>query len=86
VVQDARRRGIRVGGIKLKTLWPFPDFVFHELPSHVETIVVCEMNMGQIIGEVERACCGRFRVEGINNFSGTIITPGEIERRIERLV
>ncbi len=86
VVKDARRQGMKVGGINLKTLWPFPDFVFHELPLNVETVLVCEMNRGQIIGEVERACCGRFRIQGINNVSGTMTTPEEIERMVERVV
>lgn len=86
VVADARSKKRKVGGISLKTLWPFPDFIFQELPSQVETVVVCEMNRGQVIGEVERACCGRFRVTGVNDCSGQMITPSDIERAIDRFV
>ncbi len=86
VVKDARRRKEKIGGISLKTLWPFPDFIFRELPSCVETVIVCEMNCGQVIGEVERACCGRFRVTGVNSCSGQMITPAEIEKAIGQFI
>ncbi len=85
VVKDARKEGRKIGGIGLKTLWPFPDFIFNELFSSVKTILVCEMNCGQIIGEVERACEGRCRVEGLGKCTGTMITPSEIENAIKRI-
>ena len=82
VVKDAREQGEKIGGINIKTLWPFPDFVFRELPPGVETIVVCEMNQGQIIGEVERAVCGRIKVKAVNDSSGTMMAPGEISSAV----
>ncbi len=86
VVRDGRSQGVKIGGVNIKTLWPFPDFVFKELPAQVETVLVCEMNRGQLIGEVERAACGRCRVVGLNKCSGTMITPAEIECALEGLV
>ncbi len=85
VVKDARKQGRRIGGISLKTLWPFPDFVFQELPDSVKTIIVCEMNCGQVAGEVKRAVAGRFQVHGIGSCTGTMITPMEIEDAVDRL-
>lgn len=81
--RDAARRGLRVGTLSLKTLWPFPDFVFDELSACVKTVIVCEMNMGQVVGEVERAGRGRFDVVGLNTARGTLITPQEILSKIE---
>ena len=52
-----------VGLISLKTIWPFPDFVFENLGSRVKRVIVCEMNMGQIKNEVMRASKGRLQVE-----------------------
>ncbi len=83
--KEARKKGLRVGLIRLKTLWPFPDFVFDSLGRHVKNIVVCEMNMGQVLREVERSAKGRFKVTGVNSVSGTLITPQEILRGIEIL-
>lgn len=86
VVREGRSQGLEIGGINLKTVWPFPDFVFKELPANVETVLVCEMNRGQLKGEVERVSCGRYRVVGLNKCSGTMITPQEIESALEGLL
>lgn len=76
--KEASRLGKEVGTISLKTLWPFPDFFFEELPSSVKTIIVCEMNMGQIVREVQRVANGRFKVVGVSIARGSMITPAEI--------
>ena len=75
---EADRLGIKVGTITLKTLWPFPDFIFDTLNSRLKTILVCEMNRGQIVREVQRASRGRFEVKGVHSYRGTMITPKEI--------
>ncbi len=84
-VKEARKRGIKVGLLTLKTLWPFGDFIFERLNPRVKTVIVCEMNLGQIVREVERASRGRFKVSGINISRGTLITPQEIIKKIEGL-
>lgn len=84
-VKEARKLGIKVGLLTLKTLWPFGDFIFERLSSRVKTVIVCEMNLGQIVREVERASRGRFDVVGINISRGTLITPQEIVKKIEGL-
>ncbi len=78
----ARSKGSKVGAISIKTLWPFPDFLIQELASCVKRVVVCEMNMGQIVHEVQRASDGRFKIEKVNSISGSMITPGEILDKI----
>ena len=83
-VREAGQKGLKVGLIKLKTLWPFPDFIFEKLEKKVKTVIVCEMNMGQLMREVERASRGRFKVAGVNISRGTMITPQEILEKIER--
>ncbi len=84
-VKEARRMGLKVGLLTLKTLWPFGDFIFQRLNGRVKTVIVCEMNLGQIVREVERASAGRFQVSGINISRGTLITPQEIIKKIEGL-
>lgn len=85
-VKEARKRGIRVGLLILKTLWPFGDFIFERLNRRVKTVIVCEMNLGQIVREVERASRERFKVIGINISRGTLITPQEILKKIEDVI
>jgi len=54
-VREARDKGIKVGLLRLITLWPFPDKEVSKLAKKVRAIVVPEMNYGQIVREVERA-------------------------------
>jgi len=54
-VRKAREAGIKVGLLRLVTLWPFPDQQVSRVAKKVDAIVVPEMNYGQIVREVERA-------------------------------
>jgi 2-oxoglutarate ferredoxin oxidoreductase subunit alpha len=54
-VRKARNAGIKAGLLKLVTLWPFPEKQVAEIAKSVKTIIVPEMNYGQLVREVERA-------------------------------
>ena len=69
--------GVRVGYVRLKTIWPFPDEAVSRLAESANRIIVPEMNMGQLSGEVERIA-GR-KVVKLNKIGGgELITPEEI--------
>ena len=53
-VADARKQGLKVGLLRLKTVWPFPGDELASLPGSVRTVLVPEMNMGQLSREAER--------------------------------
>ncbi|MFX1572817.1 MAG: 2-oxoacid:acceptor oxidoreductase subunit alpha [Promethearchaeota archaeon] len=54
-VDQARQKGYKVGLVRLKTLWPFPDELMERIGQMgVSKVIVCEMNYGMIIREVER--------------------------------
>ena len=55
VVQSRRRRGERLGLLELQTLWPFPAAIVREKCAQAESVVVVELNMGQVMQEVRRA-------------------------------
>jgi 2-oxoglutarate ferredoxin oxidoreductase subunit alpha len=74
----ARREGMKVGLLKLKTIWPFADPVLDALAERTQRFVVPELNLGQIRAEVERVVAGRSRVVGIHRADGKQITPDEI--------
>ncbi len=46
------------------------------------TVLVPEMNMGQISREVKRVNNGQSKVLTLNRIDGQIITPGEILKKI----
>jgi 2-oxoglutarate ferredoxin oxidoreductase subunit alpha len=84
-VEMARGRGRKVGFLKLKTLWPFPEEVVELAASRLHHVVVAEMNLGQLVLEVERAV-GRQKVHRVLRADGEIIKPGEILNAIEERV
>lgn len=77
-VRVARERGERVGLFRPRTLWPFPDREIAALAGRVRTIVVAEMNLGQIVREVERAVAGRVPVVGRFRTDGQPMAPDDV--------
>jgi len=77
-VERAEESGIRVGHVRLKTVWPFPDDAVARLARSARRIVVPEMNMGQVAGEVQRVA-GAMKVVKLDRIGGgELITPEEI--------
>jgi 2-oxoglutarate/2-oxoacid ferredoxin oxidoreductase subunit alpha len=84
-VIEAREKGIRVGLLKLTTIWPFTRSAVERVLQTSKTLIVPEMNMGQISREVKRVSRGAAKVFTINKVDGTIITPQEIMNRIKEV-
>lgn len=85
-LKEARERGIRVGLLKLITIWPFARGAVERVLKNAKALLVPEMNMGQISREVKRVNQGIARVVTLNKIDGTIITPNEILARILEVV
>ena len=64
-----RGRGIKAGTFRPITIWPFPEKRLRELAAKVKTIIVPEMNLGQLVLEVERICGCNARIEKLNKVS-----------------
>jgi 2-oxoglutarate ferredoxin oxidoreductase subunit alpha len=75
--ERAESAGVRVGHVRLKTIWPFPEEAVSRLSRSAGRIIVPEMNLGQIAGEVERIA-GRKVVKMNKIGGGELITPEEI--------
>ncbi|MHA1529078.1 MAG: 2-oxoacid:acceptor oxidoreductase subunit alpha [Alphaproteobacteria bacterium] len=84
-VNDARASGIKAGLFRPITLWPFPENAFRAATASARSVIVAEMNAGQLVLEVERLCGGAARVQSIARFDGEPIEPAEIETRIREL-
>ena len=85
VVEKSRSEGGRVGLLELKTLWPFPSGLVQEKCAKARTIIVVEMNMGQMLSEVKKAVDNPESVFLANRIDGVLITPVDITR-IMRLI
>jgi len=86
-IQLAEGRGIKVGHIRLKTIWPFPVEPIQRLSERAESILVPEMNMKQVYFEVSRAAEGRANVVGLNKVGGgAMIYPEEIVSALTKIL
>ena len=84
-VANARRRGQKVGLLRLMTIWPFADKAIERLAARVKGITVAELNYGQIVNEVRRAAAGKCRVELCGKYNMKAFEPAEIEAGIDAL-
>lgn len=80
----AREEGLKVGFLRLITVWPFPEEKIRELAGQVRAFVVPEINLGQIALEVERCAAGRAEVVLVPHAGGDIHRPESIMEAIKR--
>ncbi len=74
----ARARGLRVGKLRLITVWPFPEKKIREVAGKVKALVVPELNLGQMVREVERAAAGKARTFLVAHAGGGVHRPEDI--------
>ena len=83
-VRAARADGIKVGFLRLKTIWPFADAAVGRLAARVRSILVAELNYGQLVGEVTRAAHGT-PVRPCLKYNMLDFTPQEITAAIRQM-
>lgn len=84
-VTEGREKGLKVGLLKLKILWPFMRRTVMKLLETSTKVLVPEMNMAQLSREVKRANRGKCEVINLNKVDGTLITPDEILKKLEEI-
>ena len=72
LVASFREKGKKVGYVRPITLWPFPDKAFAKLSPSVKSILVVEMNHGQMVDDVRLAVNGRAPVHFLGKTGGDI--------------
>ena len=86
-IATARAEGIKVGLLRPLTIWPFPDDAVRKMLRNVDTVIVPELNQGQLIHEVQRLT--KDKSDGglipINKVSGELITPNDILNKIKEV-
>jgi 2-oxoglutarate/2-oxoacid ferredoxin oxidoreductase subunit alpha len=80
-VQAVRAKGRRVGSLRLRTAWPFPEHLIRDLATKVKAFIVPELNFGQMVREVER-CAQGARVVSVPHAGGTVHDPAIIVQAI----
>lgn len=81
-IEAARKKGIKVGHMRLIIVWPFPEKRVREIASKIKSFVVPELNMGQIFYEVHRSACGQAKTFCVPHAGGTVHNPDEIYKII----
>jgi len=77
-VDEAREMGMKVGLLRLITVWPFPEKIIRDLAQRVKGFVTVEINMGQICREVERCAGGKVPSYLVGHPGGTVIPPDDV--------
>ncbi len=84
-IEAARGKGLKVGKLRLKIVWPFPDQVIRKLAKRAKAFVVPELNLGQIAREVERAAAG-VKTVCVPHAGGGVHEPRAIVKAIEEVL
>jgi 2-oxoglutarate/2-oxoacid ferredoxin oxidoreductase subunit alpha len=82
----ARRRGLKVGKLRLITAWPFPEKKIRELAGRTKAFVVPELNLGQMVREVERCAGGKAKTILVPHAGGSVHHPEDILAAIQEAV
>jgi len=83
-MKEARKLGQKVGWVKMKTLFPFPEKELAALSQHVRTFIVPEMNMGKIVNEVARVT--KKQTISVPKIGGELHSPDEILKVIQEVL
>ncbi len=83
-IDEARKKGIKVGLIRPITLWPFPTKVFEKYADKVKGFISVELSMGQMIEDVRLAVNGKAPVSLCNRSGGMIPSPEQVLEAIEK--
>ena len=85
-IDGARAKGLKVGGLRLLTVWPFPENRIRQLAKRAKAFVVPEINYGQVVLEVERCVGGQAKTVLVPHMGGDVHDPAVIQKAIEEAV
>jgi 2-oxoglutarate ferredoxin oxidoreductase subunit alpha len=85
-IEEARKRGIKVGLLRPITLWPFPTKRLEELSKQVKGMLVVELNAGQMIEDVKLASSTNIPIYHFGRLGGIVPSPQEVLDALVNLV
>jgi 2-oxoglutarate ferredoxin oxidoreductase subunit alpha len=81
-VLKARKSGLKAGLLQLITLFPFPKTTVEKVLRQCHSVLIPELNIGQISREIKRVNRTKCKVKKLNRIDGQMITPAEIYEEI----
>jgi 2-oxoglutarate ferredoxin oxidoreductase subunit alpha len=81
-----RAKGVKAGILQLITVWPLAEKEIRRVLSTVKTVVIPELNLGQIAGEVKKLNDYGCTVIQVNRVDGVMISPQDIINTIEEVM
>jgi 2-oxoglutarate ferredoxin oxidoreductase subunit alpha len=84
-IQAARAEGIRAGLLRPISLYPFPYDHVRRLAERVRSILVVEMNAGQMLDDVRLGALGRVPIRFYGRMGGMTPMPDEVLDEIRKL-
>jgi len=85
-VKQARACGMKVGLLRPISLYPFPTQRLEELAHQVKSMLVVEMNAGQMVEDVRLSVNGRVPVRFYGRMGGMVPLPDEVLKEIREMV
>ncbi len=82
-MEIARKDGKKVGLLRLKLVWPFPEKVIEKLAKNVDKIIVPEMNLGQMVHPIREVACKHCEVVSAPKIGGEMHLPMELYKYLE---
>ena len=79
LARNRRARGMKIGVLELQTIWPFPADIVREKCANAKSVIVVEMNMGQVVTQVKNALDNPDKVYLANRIDGQLISPSDIK-------
>lgn len=83
---QGRNKGIKIGVLRLITLFPFPEKRISEMADRVKGFLAVEMSAGQMIEDVKLAVNGKVKAEHFGRFGGVIHSPEEVLKALENKI
>ena len=77
-IDMVRKKGVKVGVIRLIVVWPFPEKRIRELAGKIKGFVVPEINYGQLVLEVERCAAGKAPAILVSHMGGGVHNPEDV--------
>lgn len=84
-VDQLREQGVKVGMLRPKTLWPFPEKRINELGKQCRAMLTVEINEGQMVRDVRYAVAGGCPVGFYGRSGGVMPSPEEVAEAVMKL-
>jgi 2-oxoglutarate ferredoxin oxidoreductase subunit alpha len=85
-VKRLRDEGLAVGLFRPITLWPFPEKQVADIAEKARSLLVVEMNAGQMLLDIRAAIDTKVPISFLGRMGGAIPMPDEVEDRLRTML